>query len=346
MNPASKSRGRIQTVRGLIEPEQLGPTLIHEHVLCDLTPPSLANSEEREVEITLENVWEIQYHWVKHLGNSRLNEEGVAVQELRRMGKAGGRSIVELSNVGTKRNPQGLLRVSEAAEMNIIMGCGYYIEEFLTPEVCDKTVEMLTREIISDIVEGVGETGIKAGIIGEMGCSHPWTVFEKRALHAAVLAQQETGATITVHPGRHPDAPYKIVRFIQEAGGDPARTIICHIERTIFDKRRLLRLVDTGCVLEFDFFGIESSYYPFQQIDLPNDGMRLNVIRTLIDKGHLSRILISHDICTKTRLAYYGGHGYSHIFMNVIPMMIRKGFSDIEIDTLLNKNPCRLLTFV
>ena len=108
MSPSHKFRGRIQTVRGLIEPEQLGPTLIHEHVLCDLTPPSLANSEEREVEITLENVWEIQYHWVKHLGNSRLNEEGVAVQELRRMGKAGGRSLVELSNVGTKRNPQGL----------------------------------------------------------------------------------------------------------------------------------------------------------------------------------------------------------------------------------------------
>ena len=339
-------RGKVQTVRGLIEPTQLGWTLIHEHVLCDLTPAALANSGRPEVKITLENVWEVRYHWAKHLGNSRLNEEDVAVSELRRMREKGGQSLVELSSGGTKRNPEGLLRVSRESEIQIVMGCGYYIDEFLPPEVRKKSVEGLAQEMISDIATGADGTDIRSGIIGEIGCSHPWTDFEKKVMHAAVLAQKETGAAITVHPGRHPDAPREIIRFITEKGGNPARTIIGHIDRTLFELDPLLRLLETGCTVAYDFFGIESSYYPFQDIDLPSDGMRLNLIRELIDRGHLSQVLMSHDICTKTRLVRYGGHGYGHIFGNIIPMMQRKGFTDSEIQTILVENPRRLLTFL
>jgi len=346
VSPAHNLHGKIQTVEGLIEPERLGPTLMHEHVLCDLTPPSLASQAGPEVEITLENVWEICYHWNKHLGNSRLNREDIAVQELRRLREAGGQSLVDLSCVGTKRNPLGLRRVGKEARVNIVMGCGHYTEEFLSPEIAKKSADMLAQEMISDILKGVDGTDIRSGIIGEIGCSYPWTETEKRGMHAAVTAQQETGATISVHPGRNPEAPHEIVQFITDAGGDPTRTIMGHIDRTIFGCDALLRLADTGCVVEYDFFGIESSYYPFQEIDLPNDAMRLNMIRTLVDEGHLSRILISHDICTRTRLVGYGGHGYGHIFANIIPMMKRKGFTDQEIDTILVQNPCRLLTFV
>lgn len=346
MSVSPDLRGKIQTVEGLLAPEQLGPTLMHEHVLCDLTPPELARQGGAEVEITLENVWEIRYHWTKHLGNHRLNQEQIAVQELRRMREAGGQSLVDLSCVGTKCNPLGLRRVAEEARVHMVMGCGHYIEEFLSPEVAKKSADTLAQEIISDIFKGVDGTDIRSGIIGEIGCSYPWTEAEKRGMLAAVTAQQETGATISVHPGRNPEAPHEIIQFITDAGGDPTRTIMGHIDRTIFECDAVLRLADTGCVVEYDFFGIESSYYPFQEIDLPNDAMRLNMIRALIDKGHLSRILISHDICTRTRLVGYGGHGYGHIFANIIPMMKRKGFADHEIDAILVQNPCRLLTFV
>jgi phosphotriesterase-related protein len=339
-------RGKIQTVGGLLAPEELGPTLMHEHVLCDITPPELASQGGSEVEITLENVWEVRYHWAKHLGNHRLNQEQIAVQELRRMREAGGQSLVELSVRGTKRNPLGLRRIAGESRINIIMGCGYYTEEFLAPETWGKSVEDLAGAIISDILEGADGTGIRSGIIGEMGCSYPWTETEKKTVRAAVIAQQETGAAINVHPGRHPQAPHEIARFIREAGGDPTRTIVGHIDRTIFDRETLLRLVETGCVIEYDFFGIESSYYPFQEIDMPNDGMRLNVIRDLIKEGHLSRILISQDICTKTRLQHYGGHGYRYIFDYILPMMKKKGFTDEELDAILVQNPRRLLTFV
>jgi phosphotriesterase-related protein len=121
--------------------------------------------------------------------------------------------------------------------------------------------------------------------------------------------------------------------------------VISHVDRTLFTDEDLFRLADTGAVVEFDFFGIESSHYPFQDdIDLPNDGMRLRMVRRLIDRGHLDRIALSQDICTRTRLQRWGGHGYRHLFENVVPMMRRRGFTEDEIDTLLVRTPRRLLT--
>ena len=109
--------------------------------------------------------------------------------------------------------------------------------------------------------------------------------------------------------------------------------------------RPFLRLADTGCVIEYDLFGIETSFFPFSDFSLPNDEMRLDAMRALIDAGHLEQIVISHDICTRSRFATVGGHGYSHILKNVVPLMRRKGFGDNQVDAILVRNPARLLTF-
>jgi phosphotriesterase-related protein len=79
---------------------------------------------------------------------------------------------------------------------------------------------------------------------------------------------------------------------------------------------------------------------------MPNDAQRLRLIRKLIQQGHLDRVVISHDICYRTRLSRFGGHGYGHIFANVVPMMRRRGFAEVEIDRIIVGNPRRLLTFV
>jgi len=339
-------KGKIQTVLGLINPDELGPTLIHEHILCDVTPPGLGASGAKEVDITLENVWEIRYHWQKHLGNGRLDNPGVAIQELERFRSAGGQAIVDQTCIGMKRDPLQLRHIARSTKTHVIMGSGYYTHDFLPPEFLERSAETIANEIIGDFVKGVDDTGIRSGIIGEIGCSYPWMAIEKRVMRASVMAQQATGAAISVHPGRHPRAPFEALKFIEKNGGSPGRTIVDHVDRTIFDLDTLLELAQTGCMLEYDFFGIESSYYPFQSVDLPNDGARLRLIRDLIDRGHLSQVLISHDICTKTRLATYGGHGYSHIFRNIVPMMRNRGFTEDEIMTVLCENPRRVLTFV
>jgi len=90
-------QGKVQTVCGLIPPAELGPTLMHEHMLCDLTPPGLFPADQPDTEVTLENVWEIRHHWIRHPGNHRLLQEDVALRELAAYREAGGRAIVEVT---------------------------------------------------------------------------------------------------------------------------------------------------------------------------------------------------------------------------------------------------------
>ncbi|MCC7046749.1 MAG: aryldialkylphosphatase [Alphaproteobacteria bacterium] len=337
-------KGCIQTVLGPIAPEALGPTLMHEHLLWDIAPPSLAARNDPGPEITLETFWKYHYGEISFPRNYRLHDVAVAIDEVGRMRADGGRAIVELSCGGLKPDPRGLQAVAEATGVTIVMGCGYYVEEYQDPRNRERSVEDFAREIVAQVTEGAWGTTVRAGMIGEIGCQAPWTALEKRVMRAALMAQRETGAAVNVHPGRHPDQPQEVADFVRANGGDLARVVISHIDRTIFDLDRLLRLADTGCTVEFDLFGVETAFYRLSDIDMPNDATRLRLIRELIARGHLDRIVISHDICYLTRLTRFGGHGYGHIFRNVVPMMRRRGFSQDEIDAILVRNPRRLLT--
>lgn len=338
-------RGMVQTVRGLITPDSLGNTLMHEHLLWDIRTAEMKAAPDQGPEITLCNCFQLNYGRVKFPGNRVFRSWETATREVELMLDAGGKSIVELSSGGLAPDPIGLRRIAENTGAHIVMGCGHYVDAYQDQSNHERSVESFAQEITSQILGGAWGTDVRAGIIGEIGCQSPWTDLEKRVMLGALIAQAETGAALNVHPGRHPDQPQEAASFVANHGYPLDRLIMSHIDRTIFDNERLLRLAATGCVLEFDLFGQEHTHYSLGDIDGLNDASRLKYIRMLIDHGHLAQILISHDICHRTRLVTYGGHGYGHIFENVIPIMNRHGFTDKEISAILVENPKRLLTF-
>jgi len=341
-------KGKIQTVLGPIEPGQLGRTLMHEHVLCDIRPPATRTENDLGPEITLENVWQMNYgRGLQRAGRKyMLDLEDIATREVAMMKHQGGDAIVELTCGGLSPEPEGLRRIAAGTGVHLIMGCGYYVNDYQDPKNAGRSVDDFAQEIIGQVLHGAWGTDVRAGMIGEIGCTAPWTATEKKVMQAALIAASETGASINVHPGRNPDQPQEVADFIKAAGKSTERVVISHIDRTIFDEERLLRLADSGVTIEFDLFGQENSYYGLSDIDMPNDATRLRLIRALIDHGHLDRVVISHDICYRTRLTTFGGHGYGHIFRNVVPMMKERGYSEDEVDAILVRNPRRLLTFV
>ena len=344
-------KGKIQTVTGLIEPENLGPTLMHEHILWDVTRPEVSADAKRknipETTITLQNVWEVNCRSILDYGNQSNQRYSVALEELNLLrSDCNDVTIVDLTNFGIRPDPNGLRYLSEGTGVPIIQGAGYYVDEYIPEHLKSATIDQLTSEIIDQITIGCWDTEVRAGIIGEIGCMWPLRPFERKVLQAAALTQQETGASINVHPGRHRDAPFEIVDVIQSVGGNVDRLIMSHIDRTFGEIDDVIKLANTGCVIEYDFFGIETSYYWFNDTDLPTDYMRLAFVRTLIEKGFERQIVFSQDICTKTRLSTFGGHGYGHLFRNVVPLMQRKEFSDKEIQIVLQDTPRFLLTFV
>jgi phosphotriesterase-related protein len=287
----------------------------------------------------------VRYNWSSNRDNMALVDEETAIKEAARYRRAGGRTIVDATSVGIKRDPLGLARISRATGLNVLMGSGYYVHPFHPPDMDVKSEDEIVEEIVSDLMEGVGDTGIRAGVIGEVGCSWPLTDNERKSLRASARAQKLTGAPLLIHPGRNPRAPLEIMEIVKETEGVPERAIMSHIDRTIFDFQTLDELAETGCYIEYDLFGSEASHYPLAPIDMPNDGRRLDCILHLRDTGRLNQAVIAHDICYKTRLTGYGGHGYAHIIENVVPIMRRKGFSHGDIDQVLIENPARALAF-
>ncbi|MBM3630255.1 MAG: aryldialkylphosphatase, partial [Alphaproteobacteria bacterium] len=255
----SDLRGRVQTVLGPIEPEKLGRTLMHEHVLCDIRPPETRGENDLGPEITLENVWQINHgHGIARAGRKyMLDLEDVAVREVEMMKREGGDAIVELTCGGLSPDPKGLARIAAGTGVTIVMGCGYYVNDYQDPRNHGRAVDDFAREIVDQVQVGAWGTEVRAGMIGEIGCQSPWTELEKRVMTAALIAQRETGASINVHPGRHEDQPQEVADFVAANGGDPTRIVISHIDRTVFDVERLLRLADTGVTIEFDLFGQE-----------------------------------------------------------------------------------------
>lgn len=351
----SKIAGKVQTVLGVIEGKDLGITLTHEHLFidgkCIFAEPAAASERALAYEpVGWHNLSWLRYHPYENLDNMRLLDEPEAIDEAMLFKKAGGRTIVDVTINGIGRDPRALARISRLTGLNVVMGSGYYTASSLGPEMATKTEAAITEEIIRDITIGVGDTGIRSGLIGEIGCSWPLHDYERKVLRAAAVAQQKTGASLSVHPGRNRKAPFEVVDILEQSGADLSRVIICHIDARVRDHEGRTQLLKKGCVLEYDLWGWEGHFPTYWAadgyMDLPNDTQRIHEIRQHIAEGYLSQIVMSHDICAKTRRVRYGGWGYAHILNYVVPMMRQRGINQEQVDTIIMANPRRLLTLV
>lgn len=337
-----------RTVCGDIAVTDLGITYPHEHLLCDLTlppdPRTTASDRRRALEpLTLANhYWARRHHPAVDL---QLLEVSEAISELAHFTNWGGRSLVDATSIGIGRDPIALREISERSGVNIIMGSGYYYSAHHPADLGDRSTSSIATEIISDIVDGVGDTGIRSGIIGEIGLSWPEHPNEIKVLRAAAQAQVETGAALLVHPGRARDAPMSHLQLLLQCGVPPTKIIMSHVDRTLFRTEDFHTLAQTGCYLEFDQFGQESHFYLHapNHVDIPTDATRVDHIVDLIAAGFIDQILISQDVCHKTTLRKYGGEGYSHLLENVVPLMMAKGMTAEHIHQIMVGNTQRVL---
>jgi phosphotriesterase-related protein len=321
-------------------------------MLCDaahsasLSLPREAGAKGRALSpLTMENMWHVRQHRENVQDNQKFDEDE-AIAEVLLYKRAGGQSFVDATTVGFGRDPLTLVRIARATGVNIVMAAGYYTMEVPQPGLDRKTEDEITAEIVHDIEEGFGWPAVRAGIIGEIGCSWPLHANERKVLRAAARAQQHTGAALLIHPGRDQQAPMEIIGILEEAGADVTRTIIGHLDRTLPDQDRLAELAETGCYLEYDLFGQEYSDYPWdRRVDMPNDAKRVDHLLWLIERGHLAQLVVASDMDNKWESQKYGGPGLGHLIQNVVPVMLRKGMTEDQLQDVLVRNPARLLAF-
>jgi phosphotriesterase-related protein len=343
--------GKVQTVLGPINPDRLGVTLTHEHLLIDLSvvmkPKDRATDKDfYNKPVSLETAGQIRHYGTSNADDMRLFDIPTAIEEVMLYKQYGGVSLVDATSVGISRDPIGLARISRAIGVNVVMGSSYYVAITHPPGMDHREADEIVEEIVRDMTEGVDGTNIKAGVIGEVGCSWPLAENERKVLRASAKAQRLTGASLLIHPGRDETAPLEIIEVLSEAGADLSRTIMGHLDRTVFLRDTLKKIAGAGCYMEWDLFGQENSHYPPNpKIDMPSDAKRMDDIAWIASEGYNRKILVAHDICAKHRLQKYGGHGYSYILANIVPRMRTRGFTEEAIEQILINNPRDALTF-
>ena len=150
--------------------------------------------------------------------------------------KNGGSTVVEVTSIGIGRDPLALRRVSNATGLNVVMGAGWYQKLCHPANMDQRTVEDMTEEIIRDITVGVGETGIRSGLIGEVGLDgDPLTENEFKSIRASARASRATGAAISLHYGGMGREKLEVMSVLGEEGADMSRIIFGHSDPIAWD---------------------------------------------------------------------------------------------------------------
>lgn len=304
-----KSSCEIITVLGTIRPEDLGVTQTHEHI------------------------WLNAYEHYKSYGMV-FDDSDLMVAELGEFTQQSGQSIVEVTTDEIGRDPEMLRQISQRSGVNIVMGCGWYRDFGYPPEVREKTSKELADILVHEIEVGARNTGVRAGIIGEIGTGTRHILpAEERVFRAAALAQRKTGVAITTHTTRWGTLALEQISLLEEAGAELSKVIIGHLGDRIGVKH-LLPIAERGVYVEVDNIG----YHDYQP-----EWVRADNVAALVKEGFCAQILLSQDICLLSHLKYQGGNGYGYLLNAFLPMLRKRGITDEDIHAMLVENPARAL---
>ena len=307
----------VQTVLGPIDPATLGWTLPHEHTQIAL--------------------WHIASRWDYW---QLTRNEPVILEELARFRDAGGSGLVDLTLPGVGRDPAWLRDIATASGLHVVMGCGWYRGVHYPSEarIDRRAVDDLADELVAEITDGVDGTGVRPGIIGEIGTDKPWvSALEERVHRAAARAARRTGLAVTTHGVLSPVGLDQL-RILEDEGLDPARVVIGHADSYPVLEHHLA-IIERGANVEFDFLGM--NFLPLERLGEPRV---IELLGELVARGHADRVLLSQDVCHDSQLKRYEGNGYVYLAETFLPRLRDAGVTDAQIETMTVANPRRLLT--
>lgn len=343
--------GSVMTVRGPVDPSHLGVTLAHEHLFLNLAnwfiePITEAERAFASAPVTLGLLSRLRYGSMANWDNIHIDDEATVLSEVSAFKNAGGGAIVDVTPRTIGRDALRLRHVADRSGIHVVCGCGYYVESAHPPEVALMGPEELAGRMCDELTEGIDGTGVRPGVIGEIGTGTPMTANERKVVVAAALAHRRTGAPITIHLSSPGTGGHAVLDVLEEHGADLTKVALGHLDGTHpIDVVQHRSLASRGAYVEYDLFGntefTEGGHWPPPASDLD----RIDALRELWEAGVGSHVLLSHDICMKIQQVAYGGFGFAHLPGHVAPFMRSIDFSEDQVSAMLRENPARWLTW-
>lgn len=300
----------VMTVRGPIPASQMGFTLTHEHILASF------QSFEEHAKAPLEyDPREVERRMLPYL---------------QRIAASGCKTFVDATAVGLGRDAALLKRMSERSGLNILTVTGNYAafdHKFLPPHVYGDSEQALSERWIGEWRHGIGNTGVKPGLIKLGFNGGPLSAAERKLIRAGALAHRATGLTIGAHTGPA-TAAFEELAELEKLGVHPSAWIWIHAQNEK-DLARQEAAARRGAWISFDGVSPDT-------LDT-----HVSAIGYMRDKGLLNRVLVSQDAGWYSVGEPNGGkpRGYDTVFVELLPELRRRGFTQADIDTLFVENP-------
>ncbi len=259
----------------------------------------------------------------------RLDQYDLICGEMKTLYALGVRNIIEMTNRYMGRNPQFMLDIMRDTGMNVMACTGYYQHDFYPPHVASTPADVLAQEMINEIEIGIEGTGLKAGIIAEIGSSvDVITPDEAKMFAAAAIAHRETGRPISTHTS-FSTMGLEQLALLKKYGVDLARVVIGHCDlKDNLDN--ILRMIDLGAYVQFDTIG-KNNYYP--------DEKRVAMLQEIARRGLLDHVMLSMDITRRSHLKANGGPGFDYLLTTFVPLLQDAGFTQSDVDLMLRDTP-------
>jgi phosphotriesterase-related protein len=316
----------VQTFTGSVAADELGPTLLHEHIFVghpelDLNFPDPEWDEPALID--------------------------AAVDGLERLWALGIRSVVDLTVLGLGRDAGRVAKVAARTRVRLLASTGYYTADVLPgyfhthgPGLLIERPDPLVEIFVRDIETGIADTGVRAAMLKVVTDRQGMTEDVRRVMIAAAEAHLHTGVPITTHTHAPSRNGRDQLAFLREGGVAPERLIIGHCGDSE-DLDYLRELMDAGATIGMDRFGMEHV--------LPDEA-RVETVLQLLRLGYAEKMVLSHDAAFYSRVTpptWRTRHAPSwhmeNISRHVVPSLLAGGATHDDIHQMLVLNPARLL---
>ncbi|MGX7695554.1 phosphotriesterase family protein [Gordonia polyisoprenivorans] len=313
----------VTTVNGPISSDDLGRTLIHEHVFV----------VGEEYRLNYQDDWDEE------------RKIAEAVRDLNELKSLGIDTIFDPTVLGLGRYIPRIQKIAEQVDLNIVVATGLYTYNeipfqfhYTGPGLLFDVDEPLVTYFVRDLTEGIADTGVRAAFLKCAIEEQGLTPGVERVMRAVGQASVATGAPITVHTNPHTKSGLVAQRVLAEEGADLSKVVIGHSGDST-DLDYLMKIADAGSILGMDRFGLD--------VLLPFDD-RINTIVELCKRGYADRIGLAHDAACfidwfdpEAKKQAVPKWNYRHISEDVLPTLRERGVSDEQITTMLVEVPRR-----
>jgi len=317
----------ISTVNGPVDTARLGTTLMHEHIFVLDT--------------------EVQQNYPGEWGDEEKRIAG-AVARLNELKACGVDTVVDLTVIGLGRYIPRIQRIAQQTSINIIVATGIYTYNDVPlyfhlrgPGTVLGGPEMMVDMFVQDIEQGIGGTGVKAGMLKCATDEPGVTKGVERILRATAQAHRRTGTPISTHTHARGRTGLDQQKIFREEGVDLTRVVIGHSGDTT-DIGYLEELIGNGSYLGMDRFGI-NSILSFED--------RVNTVAEMCRRGHASKMVLSQDAACflhwlpeQAVPAVLPQWHYLHIHHDVIPALKKQGVTEEQLHTMMVENPRRIFS--